>query len=126
MMTFASSMQVYCLYPRLTSKGRTLPGFYDRDVPVFEKEEVNNLGLELGHSTWHWKQRCGSCCQMIERSLYDVQDIGIFRWSSACRHQNFLSWVKQREYRWKFADHCGHPSHSYRNIRNNNHPCFSG
>ena len=58
--------------------------------------------------------------------VYDAQDIGVIRWSSEWHHENFLSWVKQREYRWKLADLCGHPSHSYRNICNNNHPCFSG
>lgn len=126
MMTFATSTQIYCLYPRLAVKGRTLPGYRGQEDPIIKKEEAKSLGLELGQSTWHWKQRCGSCCPMTERSLYDAQDIGVIRWSSEWRHENFLSWVKQREYRWKLADLCGHPSHSYRNIRNNNHPCFSG
>jgi hypothetical protein len=46
-MTFATSTQIYYLYPCLDVKGRTLPGYQGPKIPIIKREEAKGLCLVL-------------------------------------------------------------------------------
>ncbi|EDQ99123.1 uncharacterized protein LACBIDRAFT_335350 [Laccaria bicolor S238N-H82] len=92
-MTFATSEEVYCLYPGLTGSGRTLAGHKPYDgVPVHD-QEAEQLNLDFGINCAKWNEKCLTNCPKLVRTLYDSKDIGVLRWNRSNRGQALFAQI---------------------------------
>ncbi|KAJ7156444.1 hypothetical protein C8R43DRAFT_1125642 [Mycena crocata] len=68
----------YCLYTFLQQHKRALEGWYP--TPVEKAVTMGNRGYRSSFSTTSWKRPCGLHCPLLQRTLNNFKDVGVFRW----------------------------------------------
>ena len=109
-MTFSTSEEVYCLYPDLTGKGRTIAGHKPYLGLPISNQEAEQLNLDFGENCERWNENCQTNCPRLDRTLFDSREIGVFRWNRTNKGRA-VGWAKQLELRWKLANTCTNPLH---------------
>ncbi|KAJ7601309.1 hypothetical protein DFH06DRAFT_1154581 [Mycena polygramma] len=105
---FATSANIYSLYPALLNERRTLESWFPTPVP-----KATNMGrrrIRSSFSTSSWAGPCGWSCPVLWRQVRGLAGVGVFQWGGRGNiypdNANVGIPYTQNDLKWRLGDTC--------------------